>query len=207
MPTRGRREYARLAVDCFLAQDYPKKELVILDDEDCPSFAETPTDPRIRYKRLPVRMSIAEKRNQCCEMAAGDLICHFDSDDWSSPDRVSSQVKTLLDSGKSLAGYHAILFYEPAVNRALRYAGFAGINLGSSYLYKRSLWTMARFTDRGQRTEDYHFMRAADREFVSKDGSRYLVARIHSDNTSHKDTSADPWRPASISDLPAGFPR
>src|SRR5262245_29017995 len=98
MPTRGRREFASQALACFLAQTYPAKELVILDDADDPSFPNKEGLPRddasIRYL-VGARRTIPIKRNLIAEAAAGELICHFDSDDWQHPERLSTQVKFL----------------------------------------------------------------------------------------------------------------
>ena len=38
MPTRSRPPLSQVALDCFLAQTYEPRELVIIDDEDDPSF-------------------------------------------------------------------------------------------------------------------------------------------------------------------------
>ena len=42
MPTRSRPALSRAALNCFLAQTYEPRELVILDDDDDPSFLDPP---------------------------------------------------------------------------------------------------------------------------------------------------------------------
>lgn len=208
LPTRGRREFARLAVECFLAQDYPEKELVILDDADDLSFPDGIEHALIRYHVEPKRLYVGMKRNKCCELAQGPLICHLDSDDYSAPSRISHQVKLLQDSGKQLCSYHSILFYGPAPAQVTRYQGDKDINLGSSFLYRKEWWSRHRFTDVKQnRSEDGLFMLTAveGKAVISVDGTAHLVARIHQGNTSQK--SASSYQRMTLAALPAGFPR
>lgn len=39
--------------------------------------------------------TIGEKRNRLCALAAGEIIVHFDSDDWYAPDWISKSVEAL----------------------------------------------------------------------------------------------------------------
>jgi len=43
-----------------------------------------------------------------------DIICHFDSDDYSAPTRISDQVKLLQESGKQAVGFREMLFWRSA---------------------------------------------------------------------------------------------
>jgi len=77
MPTRQRPDFALQAVRYFLAQDYPRTELVVLED-GTPSLAgRLPDDPRIRYiaTGAPAR-SIGAMRNEACRLARGDIVAH-----------------------------------------------------------------------------------------------------------------------------------
>src|SRR5438128_1089434 len=109
MPTRGRREWAAQAVQCFLSQTWPDKELLILDDTDDASFPHAAgipfpffsnhAGPPIMYFRRSERWSIGRKRNELARIASGEAICHFDDDDWAAPDRIATQVRLLEESG------------------------------------------------------------------------------------------------------------
>jgi glycosyltransferase involved in cell wall biosynthesis len=96
MPTFGRASFLAHAIDCFLVQDYPNAELVIVDDS--PESAEpiVPQHKSIMYIRLRPRRSIGVKRNLAAEAASGDYLMSWDDDDWSSPRRISHQVAPLL---------------------------------------------------------------------------------------------------------------
>src|SRR5262245_51000937 len=116
MPTRGRREYALQALDSFQGQTYPRKELIILDDSEDPSFNVYDFSNMWWFSDCSHAIStsriISEKRNACCRMANGEIIIHWDSDDWSAPDRIADQVERLEQSGKSVTGYSEIIFYD-----------------------------------------------------------------------------------------------
>ena len=73
MPTRDRRTFARQAIWYFLRQDYPSKELIVLDDGDDAIEDLTRGDERIRYVQLPGRSTVGAKRNLGCQLAANRL--------------------------------------------------------------------------------------------------------------------------------------
>ncbi|HEX5104303.1 MAG TPA: glycosyltransferase, partial [Pirellulaceae bacterium] len=91
MPTGDRREFAILAIRCFLEQDYGQKELVIVDDGAIPLAADELNNPQIRCIRLSARASIGAKRNLACREARGAIIVQWDDDDWHGPRRLSRQ--------------------------------------------------------------------------------------------------------------------
>src|ERR1051325_9116597 len=95
MPTHNRRACVPRAIRCFLQQDYVPCELVILDDGTDPVADLVPADPRIRYRRVEAFASLGTKRNRCVEESRGELIAHWDDDDWHAPHRLQSQVQTL----------------------------------------------------------------------------------------------------------------
>ena len=104
MPTRDRPHFARQAIAYFNRQDYPDRELLILDDGCDPIARLVPCNPRIRYIRLPSRLRLGAKRNLACREARGELIAHWDDDDWMAPDRLSVQVNALLNSNAQVTG-------------------------------------------------------------------------------------------------------
>ncbi|HQX51302.1 MAG TPA: glycosyltransferase family A protein [Planctomycetaceae bacterium] len=88
MPTFGRPAYVPEAVACFLQQDYPNKELIVLND--CPGQTYTGDQPGVRIVNVPDRFqTLGEKRNASIEMAQGEIIAVWDDDDISLPWRLS----------------------------------------------------------------------------------------------------------------------
>lgn len=212
MPTRGRREWAKCAVECFLAQDYPNKELVILDDADDPSFDGDAVFPAgVSYFRSLNRQSIASKRNELCGLSHGEIICHWDSDDYSVPTRISDQV-TRIHEGATLTGYYSMLWWDG--QRAFVRPGHSGELLGTSLMYRREQWMKSPFRDAMHGDikygEDNRFRSDAKRAgaVVSAiEGRGMMVARIHPGNTSAKDTTQAQYKPIDAAELPEGFPR
>lgn len=105
MPTYGRPDYLGESIAMFLAQDYPHKELIILND--CPDqhFRCDLPDVRIvnRKTRCP---TLGEKRNEAIELAQGEFIAVWDDDDIYLPWRLSYSLAQMQK--------HESEFYRPA---------------------------------------------------------------------------------------------
>jgi glycosyltransferase involved in cell wall biosynthesis len=196
MPTADRRRFVPNAIEDFLAQTYPNRELVIVDDGRDPVGDLVPDLPSIRYVRLDSRLTTGPKRNASCAEAHGEIIVHWDDDDWSSPDRVEVQVGVLLDSGADVCGLRDLIFYEPAAERAWRYRYPPHARpwvAGGTMCYRRSLWESSPFPD-VRHGEDTQFVwaRRSLRVHAVDRGDLY-VAIIHPGNTSVKRTSGRRW--------------
>ena len=199
---------ARKALECWYSQRWPNKELVIADDREDKSFPKLTHDKEVvHYFDLVGRLTVGEKRNFCAARAKGEFIVHFDSDDWSSPDRIEDQMARLLASGKFVTGYHSMLFtdgsswwrYEGQVYAGLP-KGTNGV-FGTSLLYRKDWWAGHPFVDGPQNHNNYE-----DQFFVKealKGGQLFdapamdrMYARVHPGNTSPKGTSnRERWKP------------
>jgi len=105
LPARGHGELVARAIECFLAQDYPNKELVIVDDGEEPISDVIPQDDRIRHERLGRAVSLGDKRNRGCEVARGKILAHFEARDWHAPSRLSRQVRHLIERGVHMTAF------------------------------------------------------------------------------------------------------
>ncbi len=185
MPTRGRQEMARQAVEVFLSQTYEHKELWILDDSDCLSFNESPNDGRIHYARH-AGGSIPAKRNLLTRMATGEFIMNIDSDDWSAPERMEYQLKELLESGKAVTGFSGMYFYDTRTSGVSVYGPRReDFVLGSSLFFRRD-WALAHpFYERKLTGSDNEFVKQASRakQLHKTTGLGMMVARHHPDCT------------------------
>ncbi len=208
MPTRGRREWAKQAVECYLAQTYEARELVILDDEDDRSFPDPAwlnAHPSIRYITAR-RMTVPRKRNIVNMSTKGELICHFDSDDWQHPDRLAQQVRFLEESGKGMVGFYDLWMVRGG--EAFLYKGPRFEPCGSSQLYTRELWMKFRFDENIKVGSDMTFARHAYRirEVATMDPGQLLVMRVHDGNTSKKQLrDRDHYKPVDWTALPELF--
>jgi glycosyltransferase involved in cell wall biosynthesis len=200
MPTRDRHELVPQAVACFLAQQYPHRELVVVDDGLEPVGDRLPRDPRIRYVRLDdPPASTGAKRNLACGLARGDLIAHWDDDDWCAPWRLTYQVDALLAHDVDVCGLVAAYFWDRAQKRAWRFAyphSMVSVRLiGGTLCYRRSAWQRAPFRDL-RVGEDTHFVaRFPARRMLGLDDARCYVASVHAGNTSRKRTQSPLYQP------------
>jgi glycosyltransferase involved in cell wall biosynthesis len=199
MPTTSRRRaFLSQAIRYFQRQDYANKELLIVDDGAEPLAELVPDDPQVRYVRLTGKRTLGSKRNLCVEAARGDLIMHWDDDDWANPQRISYQLKALLRAGAEICGIRQMIFYELATARTWLYqypANQRAWLAGSSLLYTREFWRRAPFPDI-QVASDTSFVwsQKMERAVALPDYSFY-VAMIHPDNTSPKKCQGAYWSP------------
>jgi len=221
MPTRGRQALARTAVKCFMAQTYAPRELVILDDEDDPSFPGAFADRfcagkqlSLRYLRQP-RATIGAKREKCCQLAQGEVIMHFDSDDWSAPGRMEEQVRLLGESGKPMSGYHSLLFWDMRTALGYRWKGAEGFAIGTSMAYTKEFWKSHRWPEysglpanpRFDAT-DVQVMRQAQAidGVATLDGGGMCVARAHDSNSSSaRNIASNGWPRIRDEAFPSAF--
>jgi glycosyltransferase involved in cell wall biosynthesis len=84
------------AIWCFLQQDYPNKELVIINDHPEPIYLDR-YYPGVHVYNVPHRFgSLGEKRNFSFQAAHGDYLFSWDDDDLSLPWRLSLTMTHLL---------------------------------------------------------------------------------------------------------------
>lgn len=199
MPTTARRRlFVPQAIRYFLRQDYPNKELLVVDDGPDPLAKVVPDDPQVRYIRLEGTRTLGIKRNLCVEAASGDLIMHWDDDDWTSSQRISYQMEALSRAGAEICGLTQMIFYELASGRAWLYQYPSGQRpwlAGNSLLYTREFWRRSPFPD-VQVASDTRFVwsQKMDRSVAVAD-YRFYVAMIHPENTSPKNYQGSYWSP------------
>jgi glycosyltransferase involved in cell wall biosynthesis len=206
MPTADRHGFVARSIELFLRQDYPARELLILDDGAQPVAGLVPADPRVRYVYLEQRLVLGAKRNLACELARGALICHWDDDDWQAPHRLSAQVALLLGRGADLCGIDRELYWSPETGEAWLYAYPPSLRpwvAGNSLCYRRALWAASPFAAVGV-GEDTRFVwspRAAGLAVVPD--HTILVGVVHGANTSPKRTRGAYWRPVPLDTIAA----
>jgi len=184
MPTANRPRFVAAAIDCFRSQTYQPKELLILDDGDSIESL-IPRDDRIRYFHFDRRLMLGEKQNLGCELAAGEVVCHWDDDDWSASSRIAEHVKALIHSRKSVTGYHSIMFYDEIQHRAWRYQGPLDWVVGSSLCYLKSYWEDNPFPCMSVGQDTCMVLQARTRlQLFALPGQGQMVARRHSSNAS-----------------------
>ena len=204
MPTFDRRPFVPQSVSYFLRQDYPAKELIIVDDSPEPVSDLLPTDPRIVYRRLEARTVLGAKRNLACDLARGSIIVHWDDDDWASPDRVSVQVAALTSGDADVCGTGSLLCYEPATSSAWRFTWPDGLRpwaAGTSLCFRKELWTRCPFPDVAIGEDTRFVFSPAVRRVADVRAAGCVVGIIHGANTVPKSVRGAHWSPRPASEV------
>jgi glycosyltransferase involved in cell wall biosynthesis len=207
MPTFNRQDLIPVALKCYLSQDWPDKELVVIDDG-----AETVKNlvqqwvPDAVYIHLQEKQVIGTKRNLACEAARGEVICHFDDDDWSAVGRIRDQVTRLLESGKQMTGYHSITYWNG--KKAYRYvSAVPKYAVGSTMCYRKRFWELNHFPAKSYAEDNALVYKARDeRQLISADARQMMIIRSHASCTSSPERlRQNTWPQVPMESLPREF--
>jgi len=121
----SRQKFHRTLWACFVAQEWPDKELVVVEtyvDQPSEFLAQTAAkDPRlvyVRYKReRGADWSIGVKRNMCAHLATGEFIANFDDDDLYAPEYLSSMAASLESQAIQAVKLSSWFIYEVATTK------------------------------------------------------------------------------------------
>ena len=203
MPTHDRREFIGDAIANFLRFEYPRRELLIVDDGADSVGDLIPSDARIRHLRIDGRRSVGAKRNLACDAARGEIIVHTDDDDWYPPWRLTAQVRALRRAGADICGTSTLYFLDRRQQRAwlYRYSSATPWLAGASLAYRREFWERNRFTDRNVGEDSELLWRRVPKEIHDMADPRLCVAAIHPANTASHETAGAFWREHDIEDV------
>ena len=137
--------------------------------------------------------------------ARGELIMHWDDDDWMAPWRISYQLSELQRTGAEACGLRRMLFYEPASRQAWLYDYPENQRpwlAGGSLLYRRTFWERAPFPDLQVGSDTYFVWNQPLDHAVALPDFSFYVAIVHANNTSPKELTGPYWS-AWTSDLRA----
>ncbi|SEB21669.1 glycosyltransferase family 2 protein [Pedobacter hartonius] len=189
MPTANRANFIPSAIDNFLMQNYPYRELVIIDDGQVLVDHLIPNIKTIKYYYSEPLGSIGTKRNYACEKATGSIIMHWDDDDWYAKDWISCQVETLSNSGADICGLNQIQFYSPTENKTWMTKNFNSKMpwlSGATLAYRKSFWEKHPFKDM-KLMEDDDFIRTSGALVCAHNYYEGFIATLHPYNTSIKE--------------------
>ena len=207
MPTCDRQGLIPVALKCFLSQDWPDKELVVIDDGAVKvGGLVKQLVPDAAYIYLAEKQIIGAKRNLACETARGEVICHFDDDDWSAVGRVRDQVMRLLESGKQMTGYHSITYWNGM--KAYRYVSpVPHYALGTTMCYQKGFWHTHRFPAKDYAEDNALVYKACDeRQLIAVDAGQMMIVRSHALCTSSPERlRQDKWPEVPRESLPREF--
>lgn len=164
--TAARAAMQQEAIAFFHAQTYPDKELVIEDSDQL----------------------IGWKRNRAVQRAKGQIIAHWDDDDWSHPDRLRLQVEALLEADRAMVcGLSTMPFYDTRTKRAVMYEGGDQYLIGTSLVYYAEAAHRVPFLNR-QVGEDNHWLTHFEGPLrvALRPERPLMVARWHDNSTVDK---------------------
>ena len=189
--TDDRQDLTDRAVKCFLAQTYEHRELLIYDTGTMPYGLPAVDSEDIAVIRPTgdLRGKVGALRNRAIEYAAGaDIIAHWDSDDWSAPERIADQVSSLqMHTRYRAVGYHNILFLDSRDGRmnAWEYDYRDGNKaLGASLVYWRRTWERQPFNENRTSGEDTEWHKIVPTRGLNGVCEPMLIAEVHGANTS-----------------------
>lgn len=199
----GRKDFLSRAIESFRGQTYPNRELLIVADRfdnypGMPDQSGAPTGSIWCESNIDImvsprgKLNIGQKRNVGCASASGNIILHWDDDDYSSRFRITHQVHELETTSKAVTGYSGMKFTDGASWWQFRYQS-RGYVLGTSLAYLKSWWVDHPFLD--QQIEDPGFVAAAREagQLAEVPDIDMMYATIHAGNSSKRNLSEPEW--------------
>ena len=186
--SRKRPHLLEKAMQCFLAQTYANKELVVIHPA-----SDTATRECIENARCESIHSCAvdqpgatlgDLRNISIERAAGALCCVWDDDDWHSPNRLSAQCSALQASKKHAVILSRLLVHDSRTARA--YLGYERLWENTTLFAKDKIIELGLRYPSLNRFEDYEFVNSLVRHnlvYPLLDPTLY-VYQVNGSNTS-----------------------
>lgn len=165
----GRERFMAEALECFESQTWPNREIVVVGDVG----------------------TVGEKRNMGASRSRGEIIAHWDDDDWSHPYRLERQVSALLESDAEICGFRCMVFWADDSGDEWLYEGAPDFLLGTSLVYRKDAWRKRPFEPL-MVGEDLRFVRG--RRILTLDDHWLMRARIHAGNTSRKKVDCREYR-------------
>ncbi|MCP3944653.1 MAG: glycosyltransferase [Desulfobacteraceae bacterium] len=204
MPTADRPRFVPGAIGCFLRQSYLNKELIIVDDGEKSVEHLIPKDSGIHYIRLTKKHTIGVKRNIACGQARGEIIAHFDDDDWSAPWRLDYQVHHLSRKTADICGLARVYFFDPERVAAWEYCYPVHHRpwiAGGSFAYTKAFWEGHSFRDKNIGEDAWFMWDHPVPRLLTLLNNWFFVACVHSGNTSPKRTGSDLWVQVPVSTI------
>ena len=222
MLANGRPEMVSRAIKSFLAQTYENKRLLIWDSSPGLTCCDQLDHNGVVHVPAMDGGSIGCLRNEANSFwTEYPIIVHWDSDDWSHPNRIAEQVALLQASGAECVGYNEMLFWDACAAVEVDLSTEAAIDIGEAWLYRaavpnyavgtsmaywRDTWKRNQFPDLSEGCDDLEwFNRGVKIESVSAAGIRTtgveimvaqptMIASIHGGNTCAKiDATKREW--------------
>ena len=166
--TPDRLEFLKRSLNCYAAQTYHRRELVIVIDNSSENggaaireIARSCGNSDIRIVEPHGNLTLGALRNQAIRAARGDYLCTWDDDDMYHPERLARQAAALNDPHKTAVGLTEIIQFFPAERRLFltNWVSSPPSVMPASLMWKRSVPAVYPETgDGAQLGEDLAFI-------------------------------------------------
>jgi glycosyltransferase involved in cell wall biosynthesis len=190
MVTADRRALAERSVDCFLAQTYPNRELIVVDDgaqDYAPLLSRVPADRLIHHRiAKDPATTLGALRNLSLDLARGELIAQWDDDDWFDPERLARQVVVLGDRAACWCPVALMHLADPAwLTRP--YIGWFQGGVPSTILHRRRDDIRYPLERKGEDSTYRDAWRRHGHVLLDEDEAALLIRCFHGANTWDRD--------------------
>lgn len=211
-PTINRQALLPALWDCIRAQSFQDFEWLVHDGsaKRAPMF-DAIDDPRISYMHVPGPMTIGAKRNALCAAAKGEIIVHFDDDDFYGRHYVERMASFMTDVNVDFVKLFGFFLYHrprrifaywdlekdfprhfllhpgsghPCIPVKYHRPAAAQWGYGFSYVFYRHIWEAIRFPDQGH-GEDQIFADKAVAKFKTAGKQDFACSCLHIIHTSN----------------------
>ena len=191
-PTYNRAHMLDAWAKYVLWQDYPKDKIeVLVADDSTDNTLEKLEElkaimPNLKVFHFEGKSGNGIKRQWLIERSKGDIIVHFDDDDYYPPQRVSHAVKSLQESNKLLAGSTILYMWHVKEQRMTRSGPFHQNHAtNATFAFKGKYTKTHRFADVNQGTEP-SFTNGFSEPMVQLDPLKTMICIDHGENTVNK---------------------
>ncbi|MFA8299959.1 MAG: glycosyltransferase [Hyphomicrobiales bacterium] len=197
MPTANRKEFVKRSICFFENQSYLNKELIIIDDgKDSTKDIIPCQNKSIRYINLHKRRNVGEKRNFACQKATGDIIIHWDDDDYYSNNWIDLQVRHLLKSNADITGLCSLYFFDEK-NKTAWFYDYEDHKKpwvhGATFCYTKSFWERNPFPNIDIGEDVFFLWNSCPKKISPHNCLNDYLGIIHRNNTSPKKTNDIRW--------------
>lgn len=201
-------DYLAASIESILRQDYTDLEFLIVDDESSDGSTAilqdyAASDDRIRLIRNERNLGLTRSLNRALSLCRGGLIARQDSDDISSPERISTQLRFLdehpdhglvgssfdtLDENGEITGHVAVAESDQEIRREIL---FKNPFCHASMMFRRELLELASYDESIEFAQDYDLWSNYLRHTKAHNLRRPLIGyRVHANNISSRKQEA-----------------
>jgi glycosyltransferase involved in cell wall biosynthesis len=159
-------------------------EILVADDGTDPIYDLIKNDSAFRYIRFDEKKPLGYKRNLLASQAKGEILIHFDDDDYYPPSRVSHAVESLMKSEKLIAGSSLCHIYDTSLKKIF-VSGPFGQNhaTAGTFAYKKEYIKNNKFNDEAIAQEEPSFTGNFSNNLIQLDALKTILIIKHAKNT------------------------